>query len=159
MSTKIKIDLTERQHVTREADHSPGAWDADDIDHTHSIDGYTVVADKDRWDFILTEDPKNKTLYLVYTLYDTGDSFHQETNVLCLVGLYEHEKDAQAVMRAIEDDYRKSGDSFAPVKVALPKADRLETIGVSTWKGYFERLNEVRVEPLSSTGKNRIRFR
>ncbi len=156
MSVNIEIVREDHVEVTREATRVE--WDADDIAHSHSIEGYVVVPKKAYWDFVLNEDPDNKTLYLIYTLYNTGDSFHYEENAICLVGLYEHKEDAVAVMRAIENDYKKSKDSFDPLKITLPKAGRVDTIGVSTWKGYFERLNEVCIELVEPVGERRVRF-
>ncbi len=156
MSYNIKIDKTSRQHVTREADPNE-RWDGDDTDWEHDIHGFSVSGEKDYWDFVMKNDPKGKTLYLVYALYSTGDSFHHEENVICLVGLYEDESDAIAVVDAIELDYKKNEDSFEPVKVKLPKKGVEETIATSTWKGYFESLSSINIEPVTeSSNRKRV---
>lgn len=143
MSYNVRIDKISRQHVTREKDPDE-RWDADDLDWDHDIQGFSVVGEKDCWDFVMSDDPKGKTLHLVYVLYSTGDSFHHEENVICLVGLYEDIEDAMTVMDALEKDYEKD-DSRLPVTVKLPKRGVEETIATSTWKGYFENLNSVNV--------------
>lgn len=156
MSYNIKIEKISRQHVTREK-NTDECWGADDLDWDHDIQGFSVVGEKDYWDFVMTNDPRDKTLYLVYSLYSTGDSFHHEENVICLVGLYEDESDAIAVMNALELDDKENGDSFEPVKVKLPKKGVEETIATSTWKGYFESLTSVNVEPvLNLSNRKRV---
>jgi hypothetical protein len=86
---------------------------------------------------------------LVYALYSTGDSFHSESGCLCQVFLTPHYADALAVMNAINQDAKEKSDSFEAITVKLPTAKRDETIGVSTWKGYFEGLEDVRIETLN----------
>lgn len=158
MSVNVEIVHYDNVYVTREADRSNDSWDADDVCHSHTIYGYRVIPEKSYWDFVLPNDPKGKTLYFVYALYNTGDSFHCEENVMCKVGLYEYEKDAESVMVALENDYKTDMDSFEPVKVYLPRKKTVETIGVSTWKGYFERLLNINIEPVSPVGKWKIEF-
>lgn len=149
MSYNVKINKISRQHVIREKDPDE-RWDADDLAWDHDIQGFSVVGEKGYWDFVMENNPKGKTLYLVYALYDTGDSFRHEENEICLVGLYEDETDAVAVMEALELDYKKN-ESFNPIKVRLPKKGVEETIGTSTWKGFFERLRSINIEPVTET--------
>lgn len=158
MSVNIKIEKQHYVDVTRQAERTE--WDADDIAHEYTIDGYSVVKKNEFYDFILDEDPKGKTLYFVYAVYDTGDSFHREDNVMCEVGLYEHEEDAQAVMVALEKDYKdsKTRELFDPIEVALPRRGIVETVATSTWKGHFERLREICIEPVSDVSTRRVKF-
>jgi len=142
MRYNIKIENYSRKHITREAAPDE-CWDADDIEWEHNIAGFSVVGEKDYWDFAMADDPKGKTLYLVYALCSTGDSFHHEENVICLVGLYEDETDAIAVMNAVEIDNKENGGRFDPITVKLPKKGVEETIATSIWQGYFENLNSV----------------
>jgi hypothetical protein len=106
----------------------------------------------------LNEAPNGKTLYFVYALYNTGDSFHREDNAMCKIGLYEHEKDAEAVMFALEKDYKNNPDSFDVLEIALPIKGTVEKIGTATWKGHFERLRSFNIEPVSPVGKRRVEF-
>ena len=153
MSYNVKIDKISNQYVTREKDPND-SWDADDLAWDHDIQGFSITDEKGYWDFVMENDPKGKTLHLVYVLYDTGDSFHNEANVICLIGLYEDESDAVTVMDALELDYKKN-ESFNPIKVKLPKKGVEETIGTSTWKGFFERLNSVNIKPVTNTNNRR----
>jgi hypothetical protein len=155
---KVKIDYTDDISVTRTADPNDG-WDADDFRHDYTINGYRLADDKSReWDFIFDKDPEGKTLYFVYALYDTGDSFHRENNVMCEIGLYEHEKDAETVMYALEQDYKKNPDGFDVMEVALPIGGVIQKIAASTWKGHFERLRSINIEPVSPVGKRKVEF-
>jgi len=148
----VKIDRNERQTVTRE--HDPNdRWSGEDTIADHTIHGFEVVEENRGWDFVLPYDPTGKTLYLVCAFYDTGDSFSRHENKLCLVSLQEHLEDAQTIVRACEADYRAYQDrgncwDYKPLPVKLPVADKTEDVYTGTWKGYFERLRELRVETL-----------
>jgi hypothetical protein len=150
----VKIDRTEREYITRERDHTD-EWDADDIAWENTIRGFEVVDKHGGWDFVLNENPTGKTYYLVYALYSTGDTFHHEEHRLCLVSMFAHMEDAKAVLKAIEKDYN-SYDRYAawnqvkPLSVVLPKDGRTENIYTGTWKGYFERLEQVCIESIGS---------
>jgi hypothetical protein len=159
MSVNIKLEIRERIETIRHRDEDD-KWDRDDIAHDYTIDGYYVVGEKDYCDFELTEDPKGETLYFVYVLYDTGDSFHREDSVMCHIGLYEHNEDAQVVMSALEENYNndKTRESFDPVEVALPRRGVDEVIGTSTWKGYFEKLVGVYIELVRPLRNRQTRF-
>lgn len=157
----IKIDHEDHTEVTREADRSEDSWDADDISHSHTINGFNITEENKNWDFILTADPKGKTLYLVYALYHTGDSFHYEDNVISFVSLQEAEEDAVVIAKAIETDYKAYKDNgrdfgYKPLEVRLPISGKTETICVGTWKGYFEGLGEVRIEAVTASKHRRF---
>lgn len=143
----VRIERSTSETVVRH--RGSGEWDADDIRQDHQIHGFSVVGEKESWDFILDTDPKSGSLYLVCGFYDTGDSFHRSYNHLSLVSLQTNLEDAKAVLKAAEEDYRKNKDDFKPIHVKLPVADRTEEVYTSTWKGYFECLNELRIETLS----------
>lgn len=158
MSVNIEIVHHDNIYVTRKADRSGNSWDADDFAHDYSIDGYRVAFEESYWDFVLNEDPNGKTLYFVYALYNTGDSFHREDNVMCKIGLYEHEKDAESVMFALEKDYKNNPDSFDVLEIVLPIKGTVDKICTATWKGHFERLRSINIEPVSPVGKRRVEF-
>jgi len=127
--------------------------DADDVCHEHSIRALQLVSEHGGWDFILQENPKNNPYFLVYTLYDTGDSFHREANCICLVGLYKYYEDALVVSKVINADYKntyeESNHRIQPSRLKLPQSGEVVTICTSTWKGHFERLVSVEIETLS----------
>jgi hypothetical protein len=147
MTYNVKIDIISDNCVTREA-NPEDRWDVDDLDWNHDIRGFKVVEKKEYWDFVMENNPKGKSLYLVYVLYNTGDSFHLEENLICLVGLYEDVDDAKTVMHAIKSDYTKNSEKFYPIDVNLPKKGTTETICTASWKGYFTSLNSVNLEQI-----------
>jgi hypothetical protein len=150
MSYNVKIDKISTSYITRSRDLDD-KWDNDDIAWSHDIRGFSVVGKNDYWDFVMTNDPKGKTLYLVYVIYNTGDSFHRENNAICLVGLYENQSDAKAVVNSLELDSKTNNEGFEPIKVKLPKTGVEETIGTSTWKGYFERVVSINCEEIEES--------
>lgn len=155
MSVKIKIELEDFVEVTRER-NPESEWDGDDISHTYSISGYSIV-NNGYWDFILENDPKDKILYFVYAIYNTGDSFHCDANRMCEIGLYENELDAGMVKKVLERDYKNHSNSFNPVTVYLPSGKK-ETLCTSTWKGWFQELNIIVVEPILPADKNKVNY-
>lgn len=142
----IRILKESTTEVTRESD-TTDPWDKDDVEYNHTIFGFEVEPDGMYWDFIMSNNPKGKTLYLVYVLYNTGDSFSRSDNCIELIGLYEDLEDAVKVQTAIEKDSNKT--TYTPLTVDLPKKGVTETIGVSTWRGYFESFNDCVVMPVN----------
>lgn len=144
----IRIVRDEYERVTRVADPED-EWGADDTDTDHTIYGYEVT--EGYWDFVLHEHPNKRPLYLIYALYDTGDSFHRADNKICLIFLSLHKEDAIAVERALEENSRTKSDDFHAIEVKLPIAKETVTIGTSTWKGYFESLRSFNFLSLCET--------
>jgi len=101
MEYYISVNHSQHPEVTRVADASD-EWDADDLSHSHSFDGYkTTLNDNRYWDFILTENPNQKPLYLVYVLHSSCDSFHREDGCMCKVSLVNKYEDAVKIRTAI----------------------------------------------------------
>lgn len=144
--TYIKINHTQHTDITREA--TQDEWDADDLMHSHSFDGYSI-GDKDWWDFIINDYDPNKTYYMVYVLYGTGDTFHHEDNCICMVELFDNAEDANALCHAIEKNDAKNDrvtcDYSYNIKVKLPSGRKYET-SASSWTGYFECFESANVE-------------
>jgi hypothetical protein len=143
----IRILVDTQTEVIREGDPN-NKWDGDDLSFTYSFRGYKLVQDKQFWDFILTCPPKGAPLFLVYALYDTGNSFHREEGRLCQIFLTADIEDATAVFNALEKDSKVNPNGYDPIVVNLPVAKRKEPICVSTWKGYFERLGGFYIQTL-----------
>lgn len=137
--------------VTREGDPND-RWDGDDLYHEHTIKGYRIVTKAQIGDFTLTEKPEGPW-YLVYVLFSTGDSFHCEENCINLVSFVKNKEDAEEIKRGIEEDYKHyvktHQHDYKPLKILLPKTNRVIDIYTGTWKGYFERFNLVDIECLT----------
>lgn len=83
--------------------------------------------------------------YLVSVIYSTGDSFNHNKGEIDYIEMYEEEEMAIATKKAIEVAY-KSKDKEDRYGV-----DILNNSGVSyrisaSWVGYFESLEEVRID-------------
>jgi hypothetical protein len=143
MQQKIRIVKDSYSHVTRHSDPTE-EYDGDDIVNEHSISGFAPVDDKDYYDFILDDyDPtEDKAYYLIYVLYDTGDSFHREDNVICLVECVGDRHTAETIAKAINKDALNGG--MGPIVLTID--GKKYSIGCSEWKGYFEHFRSANVE-------------
>jgi hypothetical protein len=143
---RIHIHKNSYSEITRESDPE-SEWDGDDLENSHSFEGFSLVKDKGKyWDFVLHELPKkNVPYYLVYVLHSSGDSFHHESGCLCMVQFVNEYEDAVAIRDAISKDVKMDGYS---VNLTLPKSGMEIRISTGTWKGYFDRLESVNIETL-----------
>ena len=149
---KVQVPNDYTEEITRERDPND-EWDNDDTRRDYSFTG-TLLPATGYWDFILTEEPKNGSLfYLVCVYYDTGDSFHRCANVMVMIGLYKAMEDAMTVKSAIEaDSTNKDDDCSRNINVVLPMSKKKEFINTRTWKGYFDRFSHVEIETLTYKG-------
>lgn len=145
--TKFRMLIHSGTETTREPSDGD-EWDRGDTESYHTIEGCKIV-EKGTHSFELIGNFKEgQTLYFVYALYDTGDSFGSDGNQLCELALLEHEEDAILLKEQLEKNNKEKPDDFSPIEVFYPVAGITEKIGVSTWKGYFESLNGFNVEPV-----------
>jgi hypothetical protein len=151
VSTKILILDNEHTEITREA--TQPQWDADDTSSTHSIQGFKVVTDKGHYTFMVPfKIQPERAYYLVYVLYSTGDSFHNEDGCINFIDMFENEHFANKVRRAIQDDYNKYGketDNSDKWTITLPNPDGTKYSIHCSWKGYFESLESAHLEIVS----------
>ncbi len=132
-------------------------WSRDSTDTSWGIRGCAeVVPDRyESFDDIDTD--LTGTLYAVYTIHSTGDSFgHDESAYFEFVWVYDNVDKAKAAIQLIRDHaewYRKR-HGWRPEKVEDKrfKDDYSLTIDIgkdkpmtvcASWNGYFESLNEV----------------
>ena len=145
----LKVEYYSQKYITRHAERGE-RWDGDDLAHSQEIRGYSIH-DKNTYGevFPLMSEPDiNKTYWVVYVNYSTGDSFHHETGCICFVDIFEDANDAEYLTRLLEKDYENKDDySRTPLKVKFPSGIEKE-IYTGTWKGYFERLESVRCEAI-----------
>ena len=148
MSTGIKIIDYPRIEVTREA--TLDEWDGDDTNEIHDIEGFTIVNENGYYDLkVPFEIDKNKTYYLVYVIYSSGDSFHHEESRIDFIELYEDVKMAKEVAKIIEDDYRNWESTEKDWSVEIFNSNGEKYKIHCPWKGYFERLSYAEVEAIS----------
>lgn len=142
----IKIEKTTHTEITREANPND-EWDGDDQEHFHTFHGFSIREQHGYWDFILDNKPNsNQMYYLVYVLHTTGDSFHHESGCLCMIQFVDNIEDAVYIRNAIRENSKN--ESFDCLKLTLPHSKKEIEIGVSSWKGYFDRFQSVDIEQL-----------
>jgi len=147
----LKVEYDSYTDVTRHADPDE-RWDGDDLAHSQDIHGYSIV-DKDVYGEtfpMYVEPDKNKTYWMVYVNYNTGDSFHHETGCICFVDVFEDANDAEYLAKILDKDAEKKDHNFKPVQVKFPNG-MVKDVCTSTWKGYFESLQGVHVRSLRYT--------
>ncbi len=150
MTTKIKVLDDSTEYTTREG---TGEWDGDDTTQTHHITGIAIAKDKEYYDLEVGFEvkPEDK-LYLVYVLYNTGNSFGSSDNHISFVDLFKDRKKAEALANQILN-HAERNDVNVGHKQKYSTSYLTETGKESTfcpsWVGYFESLNEVVVEPVS----------
>lgn len=85
-------------------------------------------------------------LYLLWVEYSTGDSFGTSRGNFCEVGVYDDEEKAKHIASLIRDDCKIKKDE----PTILVDMDGVN-VSTTTWKGYFERLQDVHIELLELT--------
>lgn len=140
--TKVKVI----DHIIHSEDDSMVDYDDDscwiraDTYEDHHITGITVCG-KDEYADIEVAFPidDNKTYYLVYAIYDTGDSFGRDYGKLEVVGLFQNKDKAEAVKNVCKDSEEFSS-------LILKTEDDVEYDYYPPWYGFFEHLQGVYVQ-------------
>lgn len=172
--SNIRVINDSYTYVTREQ-NKDDAWDADDTKTINRIEGIQIVSDKGWNDLTTSFDVKEgEVYYLLYAVYDTGDSFHRSDGQIEYVGLYqsrdvaednakrikEHDKIASRLNRSycVSEQERKQLEklrkTFEQYSVNLITEDGKEYKISCPWVGYFEILDDVEVvEVMVETSK------
>lgn len=131
--THVRIEYDTHYDVTREADPSD-RWDRDDTYAWHIIREVRAVGEKDYYDLVVDFEPKGTACYLLFVIYDTGDSFGVDQGQIEFIGLYRDRKVAEENKSRIEKlDYK---DKYS---VQLVTEDGRKYKVHAPWIGYFER--------------------
>lgn len=144
---KIVIGEQTCSHVTRE--RTPGErWDADDLEYNTTYSGFHVV-DTGFYDLAVPFEPQmDKTYYLVYGIYSTGDSFHHETGRTEIVSFHEDVTEAEIVAAHLVQQYEKQKNaSNTQWSIDIVANGQLFSFH-APWLGYFESLEEIVVHPI-----------
>ena len=128
-------------------------WDADDTCEYHHIRGFKII-DKDKYSnysnlSVEYEINPEKSYYLLYVIYDTGDSFHREEGKICFINLYENKEIAEMCAKIIYDNYkdwqeRDNIDDKYNVTIFSNSGEKNFTF-FCPWKVYFESLSNVEI--------------
>ncbi len=114
----------------------------------HHIDGFDLVPEKGYGDLLVDFKPTyDKTYFLVYVIYSTGDSFSHSEGKIQFIELCQKESFANKIRGFIlsDRDNPKREDKFSLPLVTESGKNYTLHMG---WKGYFERLTSVEVQAI-----------
>ena len=151
MKTEIVIVDDSYGGYSREPE-TENKWDAGEQFTEHSIQGFKIANKSEYRDLVASFMPKkNKPYYLVYAIYDTGNSFGRDCGKIEFFDLFDNIQVAEANVKILNGirDKSKHGiqitiydNEFKPYKTQVP------------WLSYFECLQGVYVETVYLEGKH-----
>jgi len=132
------VDIVDNGYteVTRHADPDE-RWDGDDLSTDHSIEGFNLRKESYGDLEVGFEPDFDKTYFLLYGIYSTGDSFHHEEGRIEFVDLYEDGEVAWENYRRLE-----ASNEYT---VTLKHETGKEYGFYVPWRGYFESLTSLDV--------------
>jgi hypothetical protein len=145
------LDNDQEEHERGEGDFA--SWSRSTA---HSIQGFREAKEGEYHDLVVSFKPeKNRNYFLLYVLYGSGDSFGRSTGNIVFVGLYEDEALAEENAKRIADhaEAYKKGKAEDEFSVTLKEDDAAESKMSTSWNGYFERVEDIVVERISSEAK------
>lgn len=153
---KIRFNTLHTKEVTRKRDPED-VWDQNDISHDYSINGFQIVENDNLisqyYDLEIPFEPEsNKTYYLLYVRYSTGDTFHHEDGCIEYMDLYFTMQDAEENAKKIQESSKKTNECFKnPDYWSVTLTDAVGNVHKMSapWKGYFEHLESVEIEAIS----------
>lgn len=119
--------------------------EGESIDTIHIIEGIELSERYFDLDvpFDVTDD---KIYYLVYGIYNTGDSFHSDTGEIEFVDLYENEDDAYDCQKVLEAHYKVYIDNNKIEFCDLTRSNGIKYRFHAPWIGYFEELCYLQID-------------
>lgn len=166
MNYGYNLEHTSYTEVTREADPED-SWGADDLLTSWDITANITESDKSSPD-IITSFKLNfdKNYYVVYVVYNTGDSFHHHSGYECVfVELFQEKEKADNLVKTIikhNKDYNNNKDlgENAYRLVYKDQENNNKTISCD-WNGYFESIEtcEVKTVNLQFISKNKLKYK
>lgn len=151
------IETTPYTEITREADPNED-YDGDDT-HTDWTISNTIEPsnNENRCDLALPfEIEDGKIYYLVYVIYDDGDSFSHQSNLnLDLIDVFSNKEKAQMVI----DNILKLGNDFGYTpKFVYENEVGIERTISANWTGYFNGIGKCEYQEVSlPTLQNKIK--
>ena len=143
--TQLKVVYHSRTYTTREGDPND-QWDRGNTSTDHSVTG--LVVGEDYHGLYLDGEVKpGDTVWLVYAVYSTGDSFgHDQDKCIEFFTVHRDESVAKFNARALagyepEKDFSQREKFF----LSLDNGEQFQT--VPPWSGYFESLSYVQADP------------
>jgi hypothetical protein len=139
MATGLYLDYSGNEYVTREGDRND-QWDRDDTCTDWTFNSLHLSDDENRYAhcYIDGEAKVGDTLYIVYAVYSTGDSFGHDDRASVEVFTAHRVKEVAEFNYRLLEASRHGGGS---VSLALDDGKFLNTY--LPWSGYFESLDDV----------------
>lgn len=145
-----EIHIINNSHTEILKERNPNErWDGEETRTDNAIVGFEVIGPDNKWkciDISTTFDiDPNKTYYLVSVIYSTGDSFNHHEGKIDYIEMYETAEQAMETKKTIEEKYNKKDkeDRYGvDIKNNAGTSYRIS----ASWVGYFERLEEVRID-------------
>jgi hypothetical protein len=166
MNYGYKIEHSSYTEITREADPDE-QWDSDDL-HTEWIIESKITESNDTFPDIVVpfKLDLDKTYYLVYVIYNTGDSFHHHSGYgCCFVEIFKDKDKAEDLSKKIKEQNKEynSKRDLGKNAYSLSYKDELgndKKISCE-WNGYFESIQscEVKEMHLHLTNKNKVKYK
>lgn len=147
-ATKLYIDYESYTTVTNRADPDD-EWGADDTSTDHYVNGLSLTRkNSHEYCYYPGEVNKGDTLYLIYAIWSTGDSFHHDTRgCIDFVAVYKDKATANLVAHVLENHKHEDdrhGKYNWTANIMLDNGEEFKYhVG---WLGYFENLDEIYVE-------------
>lgn len=89
----------------------------------------------------------NAEYYLVYAIYESGDSLGYDTGLFDIIHVYENKHVAEKVVKMLKEwTENDTSDEFS---INIPTENGKEFLYCVPWKGYFERLSALCIEPIT----------
>lgn len=165
MKYYVRVQNDAYGYVTERGDPND-RWSADSTATDNNVTGIEVVKENDFYDLVVDFDPTKEPSYLLYVIYDTGDSFSNHDGLIEYVQLYKDKSVAFENKRRIEQHYKlyddlnsrfrltekqrkelkKKHKDFDAHSIMLVHENGEEYKLHVPWTGYFETMQEVEVK-------------
>lgn len=167
MNYGYKIEHSSYNEVTRDSDPDD-SWDRDDLATTWDISSKITESDDKFPDIVVPfKLDLEKNYYLVYVIYNTGDSFHHHSGYSCnFIELFSDKAKADSLVKAIEQhnkDYNDNKKDLGDNAYSFSYQDELgndKTVSCE-WNGYFESIQscESQTMNLQLSKKSKVKYK
>ena len=133
----LKLVYTSRTQTTKEPDSEDG-WDRGDTETSYEVRGVTLQ-EEDSYNAIPVEHiNKGDTIYIVYAVYSTGDTFGTDSGgEIELVSVHKTKELAEKNVRMINSRTKKEAN--CSISIELDNGNIFTRY--CPWDGYFESLD------------------
>lgn len=129
-------------------------WDNGRKSRENDITGMTITDNGEFYDvladFVVEE---NKSYYLMYAEYSTGDSFGSESGIITYIGLFKNLSEAEHNKGILEKHYLdyQNDDSTSYVVNLKLSSGLILPFYAGDWLGYFNSLQDIHIQEMRLT--------